>query len=444
MLGLSYFQGFCLLFFYRYFRLIVNLWSFWTFKPIPIPDNPTLTNKDVTVILPSLDGEGEELERTIKSILANEPFELIVVTVDDNLEKAQKTIAKTPAGQQGRLRCMSIKQANKRRQMARAIPEVKTEIVVFADDDVDWPAKLLQWILAPFESKIYGGVVTCQRLRRAENPSFTQRIYGFLGACTSNAATSIVLQHATWMAEWLDHKFTDGFTTESWFFGRYQLNADDDNFITRWLVNHKHEVYMQYHPECEVKTTLEDNSKFINQCLRWARSNWRSNCTSLFVERNIWYQQPWSTYAVQLTTVTQLAALGDVGLWFLLYKGVADWPEARAHQAYWLLGSWMIFSKFIKLITHFVRYPVDIMLWPVSVLFGWLHGIIKIYALLTLNETTWGSRAGADADNKDRMIRGNRTPFRPEYQYFYEDNNEKIPLREDMISYETRLSAVAA
>jgi hypothetical protein len=120
----------------------------------------------------------------------------------------------------------------------------------------------------------------------------------------------------------------------------------------------------------------------------------------------------------------------------------------------------MIFSKFIKLITHFVRYPVDIMLWPVSVLFGWLHGIIKIYALLTLNEvcyslilhaqllissqTTWGSRAGADADNKDRMIRGNRTPFRPEYQYFYEDNDEKIPLREDMISYETRLSAVAA
>lgn len=262
-----------------------------------------MTNKDVTVILPSLDGEGEELERTIKSILANEPYELILVTVDDNLRKAQNTVAKMPAGQQGRLRCMSIKQANKRRQMARAIPEVKTQIIVFADDDVDWPAKLLQWILAPFEDKLYGGVVTCQRLRRAENPTFSQRIYGFLGALYLErrnfdcAATShmdggmacISGRTCAYRANILqDPNFTDGFTNEKWFFGQYQLNADDDNFITRWLVNHKHEVYMQYHPECEVKTTLEDNSKFLKQCLRWARSNWRSNLTSLFAERNIW------------------------------------------------------------------------------------------------------------------------------------------------------------
>ena len=45
----------------------------------------------------------------------------------------------------------------------------------------------------------------------------------------------------------------------------------------------------------------------------------------------------------------------------------------------------MIFSKFIKLITHFVRYPVDILLWPVSILFGWFHGLIKVYAAITLS-----------------------------------------------------------
>lgn len=289
---------------YRYSRLVINLWSFWSFKPIPIPENPTLTNKDVTVILPTLEGQGEELERTIQSIMVNEPYELILVTVDDNLHMAQETVARTPAGQQGRLRCMSIKQANKRRQMARAIPEVRTEIIVFADDDVDWPDKLLQWILAPFEQgKTYGGVVTCQRLRRAENPTFSQRVYGFLGALYLErrnfdcAATShmdggmacISGRTCAYRASILqDVNFTNGFTNEKWWFGQYQLNADDDNFITRWLVNHKHEVYMQYHPECEVKTTLEDNPKFLKQCLRWARSNWRSNLTSLFAERNIW------------------------------------------------------------------------------------------------------------------------------------------------------------
>ncbi|ETN46808.1 uncharacterized protein HMPREF1541_00997 [Cyphellophora europaea CBS 101466] len=457
-----WFVVFLAYFAYRYVRLVINLVAFWTFKSIPIPENPTLTNKDVTVILPTLEGQGEELERTIKSIMLNEPYELILVTVDDNLVKAQKTVAKMPAGQQGRLRCMSIKQANKRRQMARAIPEVRTEIIVFADDDVDWPQKLLLWILAPFEHKIYGGVVTCQRLRRAEKPTFSQRIYGFLGALYLErrnfdcAATSrmdggmacISGRTCAYRASILqDINFTNGFTNEKWWFGQYQLNADDDNFITRWLVNHKHEVRMQYHPECEVKTTLENDSKFLKQCLRWARSNWRSNLTSLFAERNIWTQQPWSTYAVQLTTLSPPALLGDALLWWLLWLGTADWSIESSQNMFWFLLAWMTFSKFIKLITHFVRYPVDVLLWPVSILFGWIHGAIKMYALATLSETTWGSRAGADADDKDRMIKQPQLQPRSQYEYFDEKIDEKLPLHEAMNNtyYDTkRTPALAA
>lgn len=288
---------------YRYLRLVVNLFLFWTFKPIPIPENPTLTTQDVTVILPTLDGEGIELERTVGSILKNEPKELILVTIEENLHKAQGLIAKMPASNHGRLRCMSVKQANKRRQMARAIPEVTTSIIVFADDDVDWPRRTLQWLLAPFEKPQYGGVVTCQRLRRAENPTYSQRVWNFLGALYLErrnfdcaAMTNIdggmpclsgrtVAYRATILK---DPAFVSGFTDERWCFNQYQLNADDDNFISRWLVSHGWENYMQYHPECEVQTTLEDNPKFLKQCLRWARSNWRSNLTSLFTERYIW------------------------------------------------------------------------------------------------------------------------------------------------------------
>lgn len=288
---------------YRYVRLVVNLYLFWTFKPIPIPDCPTLQPKDVTVILPTLDGEGIELERTVQSILKNEPKELILVTIDENLFKAEHLIAKMPAADHGRLRCMSVKQANKRRQMARAVPEVTTPIIVFADDDVDWPRRTLQWLLAPFEQSKYGGVVTCQRLRRAENPSVSQRFWNFLGAlylerrnfdCAAMTRADggmpcLSGRTVAYRTEILkDPAFTKGFTDERWWFGQYQLNADDDNFISRWLVTHGWENYMQYHPECEVQTTLEDNSKFLKQCLRWARSNWRSNLTSLFAERYIW------------------------------------------------------------------------------------------------------------------------------------------------------------
>jgi hypothetical protein len=89
---------------------------------------------------------------------------------------------------------------------------------------------------------------------------------------------------------------------------------------------------------------------------------------------------------VHLTTLSPPAFVGDVALIWLLWVGTSEWPVEQATFAIRALLVWMLFSKFIKLVTHFVRYPVDILLWPVSILFGWFHGIIKVYAMVTLNE----------------------------------------------------------
>lgn len=42
------------------------------------------------------------------------------------------------------------------------------------------------------------------------------------------------------------------------------------------------------------------------------------------------------------------------------------------------------FTKVVKLIGLFVRNPSDIMFLPVSIIFGYFHGLIKLNALLTL------------------------------------------------------------
>jgi hypothetical protein len=42
-------------------------------------------------------------------------------------------------------------------------------------------------------------------------------------------------------------------------------------------------------------------------------------------------------------------------------------------------------SKAVKLGGHFIRYPVDLCLLPISILFGYFHGIIKLYAAMTLH-----------------------------------------------------------
>lgn len=50
-----------------------------------------------------------------------------------------------------------------------------------------------------------------------------------------------------------------------------------------------------------------------------------------------------------------------------------------------VLLSWMLTSKFIKLLGHYIRYPADFVLLPISIIFGYLHGLIKAKAMLSLN-----------------------------------------------------------
>lgn len=155
--------------------------------------------------------------------------------------------------------------------------------------------------------------------------------------------------------------------------------------------------------------------------------------------------QPWSTYSVLQTTVTAWAFLYDVLIFAAWYQASATWSQPRQTQLLVFLFTWtFVFSKTVKLWGHFFRYPADIVFIPVYVSFGYFHGLIKLWGLLTLSEvcgvlggvgprgrrlskvindgacpwpacnviadrlfaqTTWGSRDGADADNRVRMIR---------------------------------------
>ena len=97
-------------------------------------------------------------------------------------------------------------------------------------------------------------------------------------------------------------------------------------------------------------------------------------------------RQPYSTYAVHLTTLSPPALLGDMALVLFLWMATLAWSEHNATMAIYGLLSWMFVSKFIKLLGHYARFPVDLLLLPVSIFFGWFHGFIKMYACWTLHE----------------------------------------------------------
>ncbi|CAL3963696.1 unnamed protein product [Diplocarpon coronariae] len=328
----------------RYLGLIVNTIAHWLYKSIPVPENPTYSCKDITIILPTISTDIEEtLWKFSKSMNAR-----------------NRKVLKVPV-------------ANKRLQVCKAVPFVKTRITVMADDDVIWPSTMFPWLLAPFEDEKIGAVGTSQRIRRLKTGTIMERCYNWLGAvyierrnfeisathyidggtsCMSGRTCALrtkILQ---------DSDFLLGFATEIW--RGHLLKADDDNFITRWLVAKRWKTWVQYSRECEIETTLENNPKFRFQCSRWARSNWRSNYTSLFVERHIWRT---SIFENRVRVTLRVA--------FLI---------------------WWLTAKNIKLAGLYKRNIWDIRFMPVSILFTYFHSYIKAQALFSLSETNWGSR----------------------------------------------------
>ncbi|KAI5865729.1 glycosyltransferase family 2 protein [Durotheca rogersii] len=408
---------FWILWVHRYLRLIVHTFSHWFYKSKPIPAKPAFTAQDVTVIIPTIHNAFDELRPSLESILACHPRELILVTTVDKLTALEKLASTLSTPDVVRVLFTAI--ANKRLQVCEALPNVMTKITIMADDDVTWPSTLIPWILAPFEDPKIGGVGTCQRVRRERNGSWSTCIFNWLGAAyierrnfeisaTHNidGGTSCMSgRTGAYRSEILSsHDFLEGFKTERW--RDFILNADDDNFVTRWLVSHQWKTWVQYERECEIETTLENGLKFLYQCSRWARSNWRSNWTSLCREKYVFTQQPWSTYALHIATFTSLAFLVDPLLVLSLWWGSEGWDMDLRRRWFWAQIIFMFaYTKVVKLIGLFRRHPSDVIFLPVSIIFGYFHGLIKLYALVTLNMTSWGSRPDGDANDALRMAR---------------------------------------
>lgn len=416
----SWFCIFLALFLFRSVRLWINLAANFLYTPIMPIDEPTITSQDMTVIIPTVAEDIQQLKETVLTAYRLEPAELLLVTPDSRIKRLYQMVEEL--GCPKRIQVLSVSQANKRRQLSRAIPEVQTKITLLLDDDVWLPEKFTKWILAPFEDPRVGGVGTNQTLRRFDRSN----LWEFLGAiylvrrnfdCTAcnwidGGLPCLSGRAVAYRSEILqDPNFTYGFTHETWGSDHF-LNADDDNFITRWLFSHNWKIQIQNHRECEVETTLENDSKYLRQCLRWVRSNWRSNLTSL-CELHMWWNYPWSLYAVFQTTITQWAFLYDCLLFASFFFALSEagfYGEGSAGQDWqrsllWaLFAGHYIFTKTVKLVPHLLRNPGDVRFVPVSILFGYFHNLIKLYGCITVTETTWGTREGADTDDNIRMI----------------------------------------
>ncbi|GAB7361959.1 hypothetical protein MBLNU230_g1996t1 [Neophaeotheca triangularis] len=394
---------FVLLFLFRYTRLFVGIYSNLTYGPRPIQANPKFRPADVTVIVPTTFKDPAELVQCLRCITACGPAAVLIVTALNNVEVVKICCAANSFDVQ----VMGVEKLNKRRQMVKALKIVETRMIVFADDDVFWPERYLDYLLAIFEDDKVGAGGTRQRTRRDAHPSF----WNFLGISYlerrvfNNIATNAIDgsistlsgRTSAYRTEILKcEEFFNYFVNDSWR-GR-PLNTDDDKGLTRWVYGRGWKICIQAAPESVIETTLEGDRKYLHQCLRWARSHWRGNFTVMQNETYWRSTVHWfGLYYIYIGQFQTPAALFD-GLLFLFLWGAVGSNSlasvARTPAWAWMtaLAVWIFFTKLIKLFPHFWRHPTDLRFIPVSIAFSYLHGIINLYALCTMHFTHWGSQ----------------------------------------------------
>jgi hypothetical protein len=429
---------------FRYWRTLVNIWFWFQYKPAVATPDFKLTPEDCTVIVPTMGPEFSEFyDEILASILVNRPARLVLSTNTDAAEEqvqatlpavlAQLKAGTTAYQKQYGLPAMTMTNteilvlnaqvSDKRRQVIHGFSNVETEILVMADDTAIWHPRFLHATLPAFQSDAVGFVGTHKWVKRVRHPrdetvnlfvglwkQYIAAFWNTMGALylvrhnfeirATNAAdggvfcvsgrTSLIRAQIV-----MNTRFTKAFLNE-YVYCWGPLMADDDNFITRWVINHGFDVKMQLTEDATMTTTLGTFPlKFRNQCKRWSRTTFRQNPIALFVDRTVWWKWPLTCWTTLLPWMYNAALMWDALAVYTLTK-TELYTQSSSRGA--LLCSLIVFiwvTKLVKTIPWFYTYPIDFFLYvviPAYPMFAYWHSLLKIYTALTFWELSWSGR----------------------------------------------------
>lgn len=435
---------------FRYWRITTNVFFWFRYKPTLATGNEKITSADCTVIVPTVGPKGNAyFADMVTAILVNGPGRLIFSTntetaaqevqeilpnIIENLEfgvtsyQQEWGIGPVPLNTDIQMKDAAV--SNKRQQVVKAFEMAETEILVMVDDTAMWHPRFLLATLPAFADEKIGFVGTRKWVKRISyviDPAvgYLESLWkcywsGFWNAmggiylirhnfeiCATNAAdggvfcvsgrsslirTSIV-NNDTFKQSFLNEfvlRFGEHFP------GWGPVTADDDNFITRYVINHSRDIKIQYSEEATMTTVLGKYPlKFPDQCLRWSRSTFRQNPIALFADRTIWWKWPltvWTTYFPWLYN----AALFWDGLAVYTLMHTVAYRESF-HQAT-ILGGYIAFiwaTKLIKTAPWFWAHPMDFLLYfmiPAYPAFAYYHSILKVWTAFTFWDLAWSGR----------------------------------------------------
>ena len=456
---------FIFLLIFRYYKTIINIFFLFRYKRATEIGNLTPSSKDVTVIIPTVGPKGNELFKDmVHGIIRNKPGRIVFSAINHGVQKElEEKIPiiledfrndKDPEYQDWRairnnIHYVNAKVANKRAQIVSASKLKGTKnfrITAMVDDSAIWPPGFLENTLPAFTDEKVGFVGTRKWVKHPQPPPYDRTIpfhrciwnyyvsgfwntiggiylirHNFEARATNAADGGIftvsgrtaLIRTSIIRDSKFRYKFKNEYLARGWIPGKPDgigpVKPDDDNFITRWVINHGMDIKFQYSEETTITTSLGTlgAKKFIPQCMRWSRTTMRQNPIALFIDRTIWWKWPITVWTTYLPWLYNAALIWDPLMVYFLtstqhYKN-SEHPEISLVCMIGFIWA----TKLIKTVAWFEKHPKDFFLYffpiPAYPLFAYFHSLLKLWSMLTWWDISWSGRddiknGGAEAE----------------------------------------------
>ncbi|KAI4692092.1 uncharacterized protein J4E84_003060 [Alternaria hordeiaustralica] len=354
-----------------------------------------------------------------------------------------------------------IEESNKRKQTEHAIKMVETDITFMVDDTAIWHPRFLQATLPAFNDPKVGLVGTRKRVqyKRPSHTEeehkeksrlrfwlswYRSGFWNTVGAQyldrhsyeirASNAGDGAVFAISgrtlailtdivkdskfrekfvdeyvlTWVFKWLSYFKSWHISPAGWLLKFFEgkgltekgigpLLADDDNFITRWVIDRGWNIKVQSSLEATMMTRLGSVKifKYVDQCERWSRTTFRQNPIALFSDRTIWWKWPIGVWTVYFPWMYNFAVFWDGLAIFNFWRSglYQNSSNGNARLVCLILAIWA--TKLIKTWRWFREHPLDFLLFfviPAYPLFGYYHSWLKLYTAISCWKNDWSGR----------------------------------------------------
>jgi hyaluronan synthase len=377
-------------------------------KPIetlPLRNRFTRMENPVSALVMTYQDDPAILSKSLDSILNQTiPFSEILVVMDKDESEDNVAIVMSKG-----LRIGIDPVGNKRAAYAAAFKDTTGKIVAMLSGDTIYPSNMLEQAYVAFSDPKVGGVAFKQRIydrnrnliRRFADIMYSLR-YKITYSCLSSKRVLLCTtgETAFYRREPIE-KHLDDFLHET-FLGKPCI-IGDDRFLTSMVLKEGYDVVYQPTTEPALTDCPDTLTGFVQQQLRWYRSNQRYSFKTLVMN---WIPDKHPLLKIHL--------FGFLVLPYLWCAVVAWWIGTSITHSYpvevavlplaigiplWIVGFFA--AQYIKTSPHLIENKKDVFILPLYALFtSFVILPTFVYALLTIrNQGSWNTKRTGNGGN---------------------------------------------